>query len=188
MSKAYRPATLGSVQFDAIIERSRQYEADVPTYPTEDGYVVSDAVLKKPLVLNVTAFVSNTPVTWSKQLGSSQSRVANVIRNLENMYFSGQLYNFSTPDRIYTRMAIKSLTIPEKSELRNAVEISITLQNVPVAKSSTVTIPASYGMSGDTNANGGTASTTDDGSEESTNKASSILFGLINGIKSLFTK
>lgn len=183
MSKAYRPASLGPVKFDAIIDRSSQYEADVPAYPTEGGYIISDAVLKKPLSLNITAFVSNTPVTWKRQLGTSCSRVANVIRQLRNMYFAGELYTFTTPDYTYTRMAIKSLTIPEKADLRNAVELTIVLQNVPIARSATVTIPESYGLGGESGASGGTASAFET-SRKDGQKASSLLYGLLFGKKS----
>ena len=49
MGNALRPASLNGIQFDAIISRETSYTADVPEYPVEDGFMVSDAILTKPI-------------------------------------------------------------------------------------------------------------------------------------------
>lgn len=40
--KVTKPATLGTLEFDAIIERSETLESEVPQYATESGYSISD--------------------------------------------------------------------------------------------------------------------------------------------------
>jgi len=178
VAKAKIPASLGGVKFDAIISRDRTYEAEVPTYPVEDGYSVSDAVLRSPLALNVTAFISNTPVTWKSQLGSTRNRVETVTKQLEDLYFAGKPVTFITSNRVYSNMAITSLTVPETAEMQNAVEVTISLKQVEVTKAKTTTIPSDYGMSGTTGDSGGSAATEEKKEEGFLSKCCSLLFGL----------
>lgn len=179
MRTAAIPASINGIKFDAIITRDRSYEADVPEYPVEDGFYVSDAILKKPYQLNVTAFISDTPVTWRKELGRTKGRLQRTLNQLEKLYFSGQVVTFVTSSKVYSSMAITSLTVPETAEMGNAVEVQFTLKQIRVTKAKTVTIPSSYGLSGTTGASGGASSTTDDESD-SAEKACSVLYGLLN--------
>lgn len=176
-TKAKTPASLNGIKFDAIISRETSYEADVPEYPVEDGYYTSDAVLRKPITLNVTAFISDNPVTWKKQLKETD-RLAKTLKKLENLYFEGKLVTFTTSKRTYTSMAITNLTVPETSEMANAVEVQFTLKQIRIVKSKTDTIPSDYGLSGSTAANGGTSSTTTETDEGTVKKSCSWLFGL----------
>ena len=178
MKKATRPAKLEDLSFDAIINRETAYEADSPEYPVEDGFYVSDAILRKPVNLNVTAFISNTPVTW-KNLRSS-GRLKTAIKKLENMFFEGKTVTFSTSSRKYTSMVITSLTIPETEEMADAVEVKFTLKQIRVTKSKTTTIPSSYGLSGATAESGGTANTSTENDESVIEKDCSLLYGITN--------
>ena len=178
--KAKIPASLNGIKFDAIISRETQYEADVPEYPVETGFYTSDTVIKKPITLNVTAFISNTPVTWRRQL-NEPNRVANTVKKLEKLYFSGKTVTFVTSKRTYSSMAITSLTVPETAEMANAVEVKFTLKQIRLAKSKLYTIPSSYGLSGSTAQSGGTSNTKEEKDEKSTSKVCSLLFGLFGG-------
>ena len=180
MRKATIPANLNGIRFDAIITRDRSYEADVPEYPVEDGFSVSDSILKKPFQLNVTAFISDTPVTWKKEFGKTSGRLQKTLKQLENLYFSGQIVTFTTSSKVYSSMAITSLTIPETAEMGNAVEVQFTLKQVRVTKAKTTTIPSSYGLSGTTGASGGVSSSSEKNSEK-TEKACSVLYGITKG-------
>ena len=42
MGKAKQPVSINGVEFDALIESEEGYEAQVPEYPTEKGFSVSD--------------------------------------------------------------------------------------------------------------------------------------------------
>lgn len=176
-NKAKAPASLNGIKFDAIISRETSYESDVPEYPVEDGYYTSDAVLKKPVTLNVTAFISDTPVTWKTQL-KENDRLSKTLKKLEDLYFKGSLVTFTTSKKTYTSMALTSLTVPETNEMANAVEVQFTLKQIRIVKSKTATIPAEYGLSGSTAANGGTSSTTTETEEPVVEKSCSWLFSL----------
>ena len=179
--KAKMPASIGRIRFDAIIQRETQYEADVPEYPVETGFYTSDTVIKKPITLNVTAFISNTPVTWRRQL-NEPNRVANTIRMLEKLYFSGETFSFITSKKTYSSMALTSLTVPETAEMANAVEVKFTLKQIRTAKSKLYTIPRNYGLSGTTAQSGGTANTKEEKDETTTKKSCSLLYGLFGNM------
>ena len=176
MSKATIPASLGGVEFDCIISRERSYEADVPEYPVEDGYYVSDSILRKPMQLDITAFVTNMPVTWAKR-HSGSNRVKTITDALLDLYYAGELVSFVTPDKVYENMAITKLGIPEEDYL-NAVEISITLKEVTITSAETTTV-SSYDYSGSSSDSAGSTGTTE---EESTTTKQSILSSIFSGL------
>lgn len=179
MGNALKPASLSGIQFDAIITRETSYSADVPEYPVEDGFVVSDAILNKPVELSVTAFITDTPVTWKNQLGASQGKYRKTIEQLENLYFSKSIVSFATSDKVYDSMAITSLSIPETEEMKNAVQVSFSLKEIRITSADSASIPASNGMSGASGAGGGTADTATDSSSSERN--CSVLYGLLVG-------
>jgi len=159
MSKALRPVSVAGIEFDALMNEDLLLTADTPEYPIETGFVVSDSIILKPQVLNMTLFLTDTPVTWARRLGSGQGRVNSVIKRLGDAYFSRELVTVVTTDKTYVNMAITSITITKSTETGYAREIPISFKEVRVTKSSTTTIPASYGKSGATGSNAGTAGT-----------------------------
>lgn len=158
MAKAKQPVSIDGIEFDALIEQSISYEADVPEYPTEDGFSVSDTVSLKPETLSMILYVTNTPVTWKSRFGSGTGRVENVVKKLEQLYFAKKVFKVATTDAVYNNMVLTSMSISKSPDVGYAREIPITLKKIVVTKSKTVNIPTSYGKSGTSNASAGTAS------------------------------
>lgn len=160
MARAKQPVSINGIEFDALIDESLDLEAQVPEYPTEKGFSVSDNISLKPENLSMTLYVTDTPVTWRNRHGSGPGRVEGVVKQLKSLYFSKQVVTVVTSSEVYDSMAITNLSISKSSEVGYAREIPITLKKIVVTESSTVTIPDSYGKSGATGASGGTANTT----------------------------
>lgn len=156
---ATQPVSIDDIEFDALITSSEDLSADVPSYPTEDGFEISDSIILKPLALDVTLFLTNTPVTWKTRHGSDLSRVLDVVQQLRDKYFTKQPVTVTTSERTYENMAIVSIQIPKNLETGPSREIPISFQEIIVTESKTTTIPDSYGKSGTTATNAGTAST-----------------------------
>ena len=106
--------------------------------------------------------------------------MSKVIKQLENLYFAGEPVTFISGNKVYTNMAIKSISIPETEEMKTAVEVQITLKQVEVTRAKTTTIPSSYGLSGTTGESGGSASTEEKKDQGFLSKACSLLFGIFN--------
>lgn len=194
MGRAMRPVSVAGIEFDALISENRSLTADTPEYPIETGFVVSDSVILKPQVLSMTLFLTDTPISWRRRLGSGQGRVQYVIDRLEEAYFKRELVTVVTSDKTYTNMAITGITIAKSAETGYAREIPITFKEVRVTKSATTTIPSAYGKSGATGSNAGTAGTktgstpapaaknktggSSGGGSGASGKAGSVLYGL----------
>lgn len=172
MARAKQPVSIDGIEFDALIDQSIEYEADVPEYATEKGFSVSDNISLKPETISMTLYVSDTPVTWKKRFGSGGGRVERVVKQLEDLFFSKKVITVVTSDAVYDSMAITSLSITKSADVGYAREIPISLKKIIVTESSTTSIPDSYGKSGTTGASAGTANTTAGNSGNSGNSGS----------------
>ena len=160
MARAKQPVSIDGIEFDALLDQSMDYEADVPEYPTEKGFSVSDNISLKPETLSMTLYVSDTPVTWKSRFGSGKGRVEKVVKQLQDLYFAKKVVTVVTSDAVFDSMAITSISISKSADVGYAREIPISLKKIIVTESSTTSIPDSYGKSGTTGASAGTANTT----------------------------
>ena len=159
VGKATQPVSVDGIEFDALIDSTEGFEAEVPEYSIETGFSVSDTIALKPETLSMTLFLSNRPVTWKNRLGGGEGRVEDVTKRLEELYFKRQLITVTTSAKTYTDMAITSISIPKNRGMLDAMENPISLKKVRTTETKTTTIPDSYGKSGKTAAAAGTAST-----------------------------
>lgn len=160
MARAKQPVSIDGIEFDALLDQSMDYEADVPEYPTEKGFSVSDNISLKPETLSMTLYVSDTPVTWKSRFGSGKGRVEKVVKQLQDLYFAKKVVTVVTSDAVFDSMAITSISFSKSADVGYAREIPISLKKIIVTESSTTSIPDSYGKSGATGASAGTANTT----------------------------
>lgn len=191
MGKAKQPVSINGLEFDALISEDRGFEATVPEYAVESGFSVSDAIIIGAETLSMTLFVTNTPVTWYRRHGADQGRIDRVCKQLEEMFYNAEPVTIVTSDRTYTSMAIESLTISKSVDVGYAREIPISFRKIRITQATTTTIPDSYGKSGATGAQAGTANTSTgnsgtgsgngsdngNGSNSSDESKSSILYG-----------
>ena len=159
MGKATRPVSINGIEFDALIDETRTLDSTVPEYSVESGFSVSDAIILNPEKLSMTLFVTNTPVTSHRQHGGNKGRVADVCKQLEELYYAGEPVTITTSDATYSSMAIESLTLGKKLETGYSREIPISFKKIRVTSAKSTTIPDSYGKSGKSAASAGTAST-----------------------------
>ena len=176
--RATQPVSINGIEADALIESSQDLESAIPEYPVEKGYSVSDAILLHPEVLNMTLFISDTPVSWSKTHGVSVGRAEQVCNQLKELYYKGDMVTVVTYEATYDNMGIEAITIQKSVEIGYAREVSIKLKKVRITTSKTTTIPDSYGKSGQTQAAAGStntkkATTTKKSSTSSTSASSS---------------
>lgn len=182
-----QPLSINGIEFDALISENKTYSSEVPDYAVESGYSVSDNISIKPMELEITGHLTNTPVTWTSH---GTGRVEAVVAQLENLYHSKQLVTVVTSTDVYQNMSIMSLTVPKDESNKTSRDIRMTLKEVTIVSAQSTTIPASYARGGDTGANAGTSNTgskgasgtsgsSGSGKKESEGKAS-ILYNLLN--------
>lgn len=173
MAKAKVPVSINGLEFDALMSESRSLSATVPEYSVEEGYSISDSVILGSETLQMTLYVTNTPVTWKKRHGTSQSRVADVEKKLEQIYLNAEPVRIVTTDAVYTSMAIESISFSKSVEAGYSREIPISFKKIRITKTKTTSIPSSYGKSGTTGTSAGTANTSSGSSGSSSSSSSS---------------
>ena len=157
--KKLKPVSVAGSEFDALIDEQKALSATVPTYPVEEGFPVSDTIILDPLSIQLTLYISNTPVTWLKRHGNSTDRVNEVCDSLERLWLEKKLVKVITTEKTYTNMGITSISIKKSREIGYAREVSMQLQKVRKTKRKTVKVPRYSLKSGTTKAKAGTAAT-----------------------------
>lgn len=184
-----RPTNIGAIEFDALISETVSYSAEVPQYPVESGYSVSDDIITSPLTISATLLVSDLPVTWKARFANQANRVITVREQLKQLYIKGEPVVYRSSSGIYKNMAIDSLSYPMESGSK-AVEISVSLVQVRVTQAEVVDIASSYCRSGATGEYVGSASVTNATSgatvaeeQETSAEKCSVLYGLVDSFQ-----
>lgn len=150
-----QPVSVAGIEFAALLNETQTYSADIPSYPVETGFSVSDNIALQPMELPLTLLISDTPLTWR---GRARS-VSETEAMLKELYFKKTTFTVVTPSGTFSNMGITSMQIKKSQDLGFDKEVSLNLQEVQTTETKTTTIPDSYGKSGATGANAGTAST-----------------------------
>lgn len=174
MARSLKPVSIAGIEGDALISEDISYSADIPEYPVENGYNVSDTIILKPLELSITMYISDSPATWRNRKGHSPSagRTKKICEKFEKLYFKRKLVKVVTTDKIYTNMGITSMSISHSSEIGYARQIQFSLKKVYVTKRKTVYIPAYILQSGESKKNAGTATTSSSSSSSASSSSS----------------
>lgn len=150
-----QPVSVAGIEFPAMLDETQTFTSDIPEYPVETGFVISDNVTLQPMELPLTLLLSDTPLTWRGRV-RSMSEAESMLKEL---YFSRTPFTVVTPSGTFESMGIASMQIKRSSENGYNKEVSLSLKQINVTATKTTTIPDSYGKSGATGANAGTAST-----------------------------
>lgn len=177
MSKPKRPVKIDGIEFDALISSSETYSADVPDYPCEAGYSVHDTIVTKPMELSLTLFLSNNPVTWYNRLGNNRDRVQVVEEKLRELFASRKKFTVLTATDKFRNMCFTSVGINKEKGHGDGRGIDVTLKQVSITATTKTTVPASYGLSGESMSNAGSASTSSVGGGSGSSSSSSSSTG-----------
>lgn len=150
-----QPVSVAGIEFPAMLDETQTFTSDIPEYPVETGFVISDNVTLQPMELPLTLLLSDTPLTWRGRV-RSMSEAESMLKEL---YFSKTPFTVVTPSGTFESMGITSMQIKRSSENGYNKEVSLSLKQINVTATKTASIPDSYGKSGATGANAGTAST-----------------------------
>ena len=150
-----QPVSVAGIEFPAMLDETQTFTSDIPEYPVETGFVISDNITLQPMELPLTLLLSDTPLTWRGRV-RSMSEAESMLKEL---YFSKTPFTVVTPSGTFESMGITSMQIKRSSENGYNKEVSLSLQQINVTATKTASIPDSYGKSGATGANAGTAST-----------------------------
>ena len=115
LQAAGRRTQIGFATVDVAIEMEHARDAQVTEHPVETGVVIADHVVLRPARVNISGFVTDTPLFASGlNLGSARSSATFFM--LQNMFEARTPIMVLTPRRLYTSMIIDRLSMPESRE------------------------------------------------------------------------
>lgn len=114
-------ARLGELVVDAFIKESHTLSAEITEHPVEDGSVMHDHIMQKPLVLSIDGIISNTPMTlvgltaldsaMNYFHGESNDSVTQAYETIEQFFLKRQPISIATSVKTYQKMVLENLTL-----------------------------------------------------------------------------
>jgi hypothetical protein len=147
------PGVIGQLTLDATISERQSFRNEVTSFPIESGSVISDHVIQAPEEIEITGFVTNTPIEFLSGLRTSgQDWVSNAYLQLldiagydypDQVFRRGKLETtgmrketkFELIDivsslRTYSDMALISLDIPRDAKSGDSVKFTALFRKV----------------------------------------------------------
>jgi len=166
-----RGGIIGTLQLDVTNEENHQFENQVTEFPVENGLNVTDFIRQLPDKLTMSCFVTNTPIDIRQESNAEiitnadgtfefrdfqravvNNRVTDAFEQLLTM--SGRKVNGETIDaqivkvvtglRVYTNMAIQTITIPRNFSTGQALRFNISFIHIEKVQSETIELPDSF--------------------------------------------
>ncbi len=118
-------ASVGSVEIDASVSEIHSASADITEFPVEDGSLITDHINKRPDVVQIEGYVSNTPIKGftnffgAAPIGSLANLTIGVSNDLAKTAYDklleivegNELITIVTTLRTYENMAIESFIV-----------------------------------------------------------------------------
>lgn len=123
------------LQFDVERTLTPEMTLEITEYPVESGSVYSDSTIRKPRVWNISALVSNTPIsdTLNPRLQQGQTRVSAVWSRLVQAWQLRQTCAYSDDMDTIPVVAIESVSAPRNADNQNALDLTVTLKEIITA-------------------------------------------------------
>jgi hypothetical protein len=147
-----KPPKIDTIQLDAAISESHEFNNQVTQFPVENGSTIADHVIRQPHVLTIEGFVTNSPVSLlggalssiSGAVGSGTRTESNFTKLIElqngkynptTKRFDRKTFDVVTGLTVYTDMVMVSITFPRNGQTGDALNFNAKLQSIQVSKS-----------------------------------------------------
>lgn len=129
-----------AIQFDAIIDENHERDSQITSFPIEDGAEASDHIIINPERISITGFITNTPAIILGA-GASSDNVQNAVDVLEDLWQSKELMTVVSDLKVYSDMAIESLSFPRDQRTGQALEFRVSLKKINKVSTELVLMP-----------------------------------------------
>jgi hypothetical protein len=133
---------VSSLELDATLSESPQFDSEVTEHPVEAGFNIADGIRNKPISLTLEGFVSNTPIMQERDaketggfLKGNPGRANEALAILEQLREAQDVVKVVTRMREYPSMAITSIKATRDSKTGDALSFTMSLKQVRVVSS-----------------------------------------------------
>ncbi|EPB6868894.1 phage baseplate protein [Enterobacter asburiae] len=150
LASVYNPASDSYIQnyqaivFDAVTDTGIRRQAEITSYPVENGAEVSDHVQIKNNTFKLSGIITETPVRLEKDLlysaGVNGTRISQAIQYLDKIFDSRQPITLVTEHKVYENVIISGISYDYKSEY--AMQFDLEFEQVRLVSTATVNVIA----------------------------------------------
>ncbi|MCG7779273.1 phage baseplate protein [Lelliottia amnigena] len=150
LASVYNPASDSYIQnyqaivFDAVPSIGIKRQAEVTSYPVENGAEVSDHVQIKNNTFKLSGIISETPLRLEKDLlysaGVNGTRISQAIEYLDKMFDSRQPITLVTEHKVYENVILSGISYDYKSEF--AMQFDLEFEQIRLVSTATVNVIA----------------------------------------------
>lgn len=126
-------ALMSTIPIDLTIEERVSHPMTITNKPAEDGTVFSDNIIEQPTIINFDGIATSDFLGDSWQ--DKKAKLDELRRLKEPFAFVGMLGT-------YENMFFSSIEYTANSRFNSVLKFTATLQQVPIIRSSTVSVPA----------------------------------------------
>jgi hypothetical protein len=128
-------SSVGSLQFDLLLEEKHSRNSAVTERAIEDGSNISDHIQNEMESGDVTGLISNFSINCP---GLTSNRSQDAFNLLEKIWNAKILFTMVTVLKVYENVAITSLAISRSADTGEALEFEISFRRVKKVKLKTV--------------------------------------------------
>lgn len=133
-----------AIVFDAVTDIGIRRQADITSYPVENGAEVSDHVQLKNNTFKLSGIISETPVRLEKDLlysaGVNGTRISQAIEYLDQIFDSRQPITLVTEHKVYENVILSGISYDYKSEF--AMQFDLEFEQIRLVSKATVNVIA----------------------------------------------
>jgi len=141
---------IGVLELDATLSERHNFRNDVTNYPVEEGFDISDHIRQEPEEINISGFITNTPINldragevlyredysnniqlaFNELLSISGRRVVDAEQGTTIQTKDAELVDVVTILQVYTSMVVTDLQFPVRRDGGNSQRFRITLKKL----------------------------------------------------------
>lgn len=146
---------IGSIKIDGVLEEAHQNSVKITQYPVEFGAEIADHAIIEPKVLTIKGIVTNTPNGFAGlsaavnnaagffgSSGSQKTRAQLAYTELLELMEKRDLVEVQTGLTLYENLVITQFSANQDKDLANVLIFDMTLQEVILTESETVSLGA----------------------------------------------
>ncbi|PZQ49758.1 MAG: hypothetical protein DI556_09815 [Rhodovulum sulfidophilum] len=149
-----RRTQIGWAAVDVAISTEHTREAEATQHPVEYGVMISDHIVRRPARLEISGFVTDTPL-FAAGFSLGTARSSATFHLLNSMLDARAPIYVLTPRRLYPSMVIERVRVPEGRE--GALRFECSMKEITQVFSQSIALPPTAEVSqGSTAASAGT--------------------------------
>ncbi len=134
--------SLGSYQFDIVVEENHEDTLVITEHPAEQGAPFSDHAYKKPATVTIRGGVTDVGSSLNATASDGDTRVVSLYEKLLELQDSKEPFEIVTGLRRYENMLLETLSVPVDQTGSGAAIMTANCRQVFIVKTQSTSVPS----------------------------------------------